>query len=250
VKLQGAAIPPKMSVMDTAAYVDTAGLARQLGLPEAWLKREAESGRIPSVLAGRRRMFHLAAVRQALDRQQQQSAGRECHLSPLREVAANLGVKQNWLRGEVLAGRIPAVQAGSDLLFDAETVETVLLERARAFDASVVSIADLIADPPVPYRELGRAVEPWVKVALSMWYDGRDGKAVGHILASLAEVGIEIHLTMTPAEAKANFDYATAVNPAWPRRLPIGWTPRHPRGESKPNPSGFPPYSTSQEGGQ
>jgi hypothetical protein len=41
-------------------------LALRLGLSRAWLKAEAEANRIPCVRAGRRLMFHQAAVERAL----------------------------------------------------------------------------------------------------------------------------------------------------------------------------------------
>jgi hypothetical protein len=47
-------------------------------------------------------------------------------------MARRLRVPVRWLRGEEPeAGRIPHVPAGKVLLFDPETVEQVLLERAR-----------------------------------------------------------------------------------------------------------------------
>jgi hypothetical protein len=47
------------------------------------------------------------------------------------QMARYLRVPVAWLRAEAEAGRIPHVQAGKVLLFDPETVERVLLERAR-----------------------------------------------------------------------------------------------------------------------
>ena len=41
-------------------------LADRTGLPAAWLKRDAEAGRIPSISVGRRRFFDLVAVLKAL----------------------------------------------------------------------------------------------------------------------------------------------------------------------------------------
>ena len=41
-------------------------LAMRLGIPAAWLKSEADAGRIPSLQAGRRRLFDLEAVRETL----------------------------------------------------------------------------------------------------------------------------------------------------------------------------------------
>lgn len=46
-------------------------------------------------------------------------------------MARRLRVTQAWLRDEAEAGRIPHLKAGDRLLFDPETVERVLLERAR-----------------------------------------------------------------------------------------------------------------------
>lgn len=45
--------------------------ASKLGVPEAWLKREADAGHIPCVRAGRRRMFNLDAVARALGARQE-----------------------------------------------------------------------------------------------------------------------------------------------------------------------------------
>lgn len=52
-------------------------------------------------------------------------------LLSLRRMARRAQVTQAWLRGEADAGRIPHLRAGRQYLFDAETVERVLLERAR-----------------------------------------------------------------------------------------------------------------------
>lgn len=53
--------------MDTPKpFVTLEQLASTLRLPAAWLRREADSGRIPVVRASRRRMFDEAAVRMAL----------------------------------------------------------------------------------------------------------------------------------------------------------------------------------------
>lgn len=46
-------------------------------------------------------------------------------------MARRLGVTAKWLRNEAEAGRIPHLAAGRRLLFDAETVERLLTERAR-----------------------------------------------------------------------------------------------------------------------
>jgi hypothetical protein len=41
-------------------------LADSLGLPAAWLEREADAGRLPCIRAGKRRMFDPEAVLRAL----------------------------------------------------------------------------------------------------------------------------------------------------------------------------------------
>jgi hypothetical protein len=54
--------------MDTRQYfVSALRLAGELGLPLAWVKTEADAGRIPCLRAGRRRLFNVEAVRRALD---------------------------------------------------------------------------------------------------------------------------------------------------------------------------------------
>lgn len=45
-------------------------LSEQTGLPVAWLRREADTGRLPCIRAGRRRMFDLDAVLKALAEKQ------------------------------------------------------------------------------------------------------------------------------------------------------------------------------------
>jgi len=52
-------------------YLRLGELARATRLPAAWLRREADAGRLPCIRAGRQRMFDLAAVLKALaDRQE------------------------------------------------------------------------------------------------------------------------------------------------------------------------------------
>jgi len=50
----------------TTAFVPQEVCALRLGLPLAWFKREVEAGRIPFVMAGRRRMFAIDVVRRSL----------------------------------------------------------------------------------------------------------------------------------------------------------------------------------------
>ena len=45
-------------------------------------------------------------------------------------MARRLRVTQAWLRDEAEAGRVPHLKAGQRLLFDADAVERVLLDRA------------------------------------------------------------------------------------------------------------------------
>ena len=52
-------------------------------------------------------------------------------LLPLGLTARLLSVPSTWLRAEADAGRLPHLRAGSKYLFDVDTVERLLLERAR-----------------------------------------------------------------------------------------------------------------------
>jgi hypothetical protein len=52
-------------------------------------------------------------------------------LLPVGPMARRLRVPVRWLRSEAEAGRVPCLKAERAILFDPETVESVLLERAR-----------------------------------------------------------------------------------------------------------------------
>jgi excisionase family DNA binding protein len=52
--------------MDDAKLLSLNELSERTGLPTAWLRREAEAGRLPFLWVGRRRMFNLAAVERIL----------------------------------------------------------------------------------------------------------------------------------------------------------------------------------------
>ena len=43
-------------------YVNVKAAAFELGVPAAWLRREADAGRIPCLRAGRKRLFNPKAV--------------------------------------------------------------------------------------------------------------------------------------------------------------------------------------------
>ena len=46
-------------------------------------------------------------------------------------MARRLGVKAKWLRAEAEAGRLPHVKAEDTLLFEPETVFSILVKRAQ-----------------------------------------------------------------------------------------------------------------------
>ncbi len=50
---------------------------------------------------------------------------------PLQSLAQRLGLPAAWLKAEADAGRIPSLRAGRRIVFSAEAVEAVLLERDR-----------------------------------------------------------------------------------------------------------------------
>ena len=58
--------------------VDIRGLGRRLRLPVTWLRGEANAGRIPSLLIGRKRRFSFNAVADVLARRaaQQEPSGK------------------------------------------------------------------------------------------------------------------------------------------------------------------------------
>lgn len=66
------ATPPPFRVVFLCMYekeyriVSLNGLSRELRIPRNWLKTEADTGRIPCLRVGRKRLFNLAAVQRAL----------------------------------------------------------------------------------------------------------------------------------------------------------------------------------------
>ena len=85
-----------MGVEANAQHVSLRALAERTGLPVAWIKREAESGRIPSLLVGRRMMFDPIAVSRVLaGKSQDPSAVR---LYDVRGFAKLTGLKPGTLK--------------------------------------------------------------------------------------------------------------------------------------------------------
>lgn len=56
--------------MATPRHVSLAVLADQTGVPLHWLRREADAGRLPCLIIGRRRLFNVEAVLKSLARRQ------------------------------------------------------------------------------------------------------------------------------------------------------------------------------------
>jgi excisionase family DNA binding protein len=61
--------------MDGTRLLNVREAAARLGLPVAWLRREADSRRIPALRVGRRLMFDLNALTEALARRQREGVG-------------------------------------------------------------------------------------------------------------------------------------------------------------------------------
>ena len=58
--------------------VNLAGLSRHLHLPLPWLRAEANAGRIPCLKVGRKRLFNVEAVEDALAERAAHGAGKAC----------------------------------------------------------------------------------------------------------------------------------------------------------------------------
>ena len=71
----------------TRTFIPLHALSRQLGLPAAWIKVEAEAGRIPHLRAGRRLMFNSDAVERILIDRARQQAGKSEPVTPGSEVS-------------------------------------------------------------------------------------------------------------------------------------------------------------------
>ena len=57
-------------------YLRLTELAKETRLPAAWLRREADAGRLPCIRAGKVRMFDPAAVTEALAERQKSGVAR------------------------------------------------------------------------------------------------------------------------------------------------------------------------------
>jgi hypothetical protein len=55
-----------MLISPPKTFLTLCQIAYRLGIPEAWLKAEAESGRIPCIRIGRRMLFHPDVVERSL----------------------------------------------------------------------------------------------------------------------------------------------------------------------------------------
>lgn len=64
---------------DQTAFVSLRSAAYTLGVPAAWLKREAKAGRVPCLFAGRQLRFNVGAVRDALERRAAVGTSAEAH---------------------------------------------------------------------------------------------------------------------------------------------------------------------------
>lgn len=63
--------------MNTTKYISLSRLAKELGLPQPWLKAEAEDGRIPSLRIRNRLRFDRDAVERVLSQRTQRTASED-----------------------------------------------------------------------------------------------------------------------------------------------------------------------------
>ena len=63
--------------MVTQKYISVLALADRFGLPLAWVKAEAEAGRIPCLRVGRRLLFNPEAVEHVLAERAAQGANQD-----------------------------------------------------------------------------------------------------------------------------------------------------------------------------
>ena len=59
----------------TSTFVPLPKAACQLGVPESWLKSQANSGKLPAIRAGRRILIHLDGARSTLAAQAKSHTG-------------------------------------------------------------------------------------------------------------------------------------------------------------------------------
>ena len=111
-----------MSGSETFTHLRPA--ARRLGVPVAWLRREAEAGTVPALRVGRRLMIDVEAVERVL---LERANGSDLFVSP-RQAAQVLGISEALIRHEVVRGRIPALTDGERILVTVDAVRVALLK--------------------------------------------------------------------------------------------------------------------------
>jgi len=63
--------------MNDKIFIPLHRLSQRLGLPSAWLKGEAEAGRVPCLRAGRRLLFNPKVVEETLIKRAQHAPRKE-----------------------------------------------------------------------------------------------------------------------------------------------------------------------------
>jgi hypothetical protein len=73
-----------LSGMSETTFVSVRRMAGLLGLPAAWLEREARAGRVPALRAGRRLLFDPEQVRAELANQAARNSERQARQGTAR----------------------------------------------------------------------------------------------------------------------------------------------------------------------
>lgn len=98
------------------SFVSIHSAAYELGVPLAWLKREAEVGRVPSLKVGRRLLFNVQQVEQVLTAR----ANADLAMLDIGQAAQLLDVPQQFLQRLVERQAIPCypIPETDEVLFD------------------------------------------------------------------------------------------------------------------------------------
>ncbi len=142
----------------------------------------------------------------------------------VRQLSRHLSVSQKWLRLEVEENRLPCIRIRkNEMLFDAETVETILAERAKLGDGRVVTN---YFTPAVPARHVGgvhrKAIQLFGDLLAVTWDCNHPARAES-VRALLSEIGIDVNVTMSGELSQKTLEWLVAQCPAWP--VDAQWAP-------------------------
>lgn len=145
--------------MSNPKLIEIHELALRVSAPSAWLRAEAEAGRIPALQVGAKWMFDEQAVAAELARRARELPSQRRDLMTDREVEKWLGLKRGQAMKLAEAGELPAVGVAEGVIrFDPAEIEACMSRQDIGGALHNLSdAAKAVAMTPAALRELAEA---------------------------------------------------------------------------------------------